>query len=236
MLNHGNTLVQLLHYLSLTSCESDWTLPTAAQLLLSQSQQGNLVGHQLRLSNVLERIYRHNCEPLYATNTSRRKQETFLYEYPLHRVLLPTKTHNRILLFGSTHLNHGRHFDYWNQPLHMRMHVCYLYCHEGGLCCYTVIYIENLLRPLQLFYFHFWPIYWLSFVIHTRARDSNLATPEYKSEAIPLEPSCSVWIFSLSPPLSPAKEKMFMQKLLSSIFGLRERERERERESNDRIE
>jgi hypothetical protein len=30
-------------------------------------------------------------EPLYATNTSHRKQETFLYEYPLHCVLLPTK-------------------------------------------------------------------------------------------------------------------------------------------------
>jgi hypothetical protein len=32
-----------------------------------------------------------NCEPLYATNTSHNKQEIFLYEYPLHFVLLPTK-------------------------------------------------------------------------------------------------------------------------------------------------
>jgi hypothetical protein len=32
-----------------------------------------------------------SCEPLYATNTSNRKQETFIYyECPLHRVLLPT--------------------------------------------------------------------------------------------------------------------------------------------------
>jgi hypothetical protein len=61
------------------------------------------------------------------------------------------KTLNGTLLFGSTHFKHGRHFDYWNQPLNMRMCVCYL-----------VIYIENLLHPLQLFYFHLWPIYWLS--------------------------------------------------------------------------
>jgi hypothetical protein len=30
-------------------------------------------------------------EQLYATDTSRHKQETFLYEYPLHWVILPTK-------------------------------------------------------------------------------------------------------------------------------------------------
>jgi hypothetical protein len=38
----------------------------------------------------------------------------------------------------------------------MRTGVCYLDCHEAGLCCYLVIHIENLLRPLQLFYFHLW--------------------------------------------------------------------------------
>jgi hypothetical protein len=32
-----------------------------------------------------------SCEPLYATNTSHRKQQTFRYEYPLHWVMLPTK-------------------------------------------------------------------------------------------------------------------------------------------------
>jgi hypothetical protein len=44
------------------------------------------------------------------------------------------------------------------------MRVCYLDCYEVGLCCYLVIHIENLLRPLQLFYFHLWPIYWLFLV------------------------------------------------------------------------
>jgi hypothetical protein len=51
---------------------------TAAQLLLSQSQQGDMVGRHLRLSNVLERIYRPNCESLYAINNSHSKQEIFL--------------------------------------------------------------------------------------------------------------------------------------------------------------
>jgi hypothetical protein len=46
----------------------------------------------------------------------------------------------------------------------MSMRVCYLYCHEPGLFWYLVIHIENLLRPLQLFYFHLWHIYWLSLV------------------------------------------------------------------------
>jgi hypothetical protein len=46
----------------------------------------------------------------------------------------------------------------------MCMRGCYLDWHEIGLCCYLVIHIENLLRPLQLFYFHLWPIYWLSLV------------------------------------------------------------------------
>jgi hypothetical protein len=76
----------------------------------------------------------------------------------------PQKTHSRSLLFGSTHLKYGRHFDNWNQPLNMRMRICYVECLEAGQCCYLVIHIENLLRTLQLFYFHLWPIYWLSVV------------------------------------------------------------------------
>jgi hypothetical protein len=44
-----------------------------------------------------------SCKPLYVTKTSHCKQETFLCEYPLHWVLLPTKkTHNRMLLLGTT--------------------------------------------------------------------------------------------------------------------------------------
>jgi hypothetical protein len=43
----------------------------------------------------------------------------------------------------------------------MHMRVCYLDCHDAGLCCYLVVHIENPLRPLQLFYFCLWLIYWL---------------------------------------------------------------------------
>jgi hypothetical protein len=80
----------------------------------------------------------------------------------LHRVLLPTKrkAHNRTLLFSITLLKHGQHFDYWNQTMNMHMSTFYIDCHEAQLCCYIVIYTENLLHPLQLFYFHLWPIYW----------------------------------------------------------------------------
>jgi hypothetical protein len=103
-------------------------------------------------------------EPFYATNTSQHKQETFIYEYPLHWVLLPIKTYDRNLLFGNTLLMHGRNFDYWIQPLNMRMSVYYLNCHAARLCCYLIMHIENLLHPLQLFYFYLRPIYWLPFV------------------------------------------------------------------------
>jgi hypothetical protein len=43
----------------------------------------------------------------YATNTSHSKQEIFLHEYPLHWVLLHTKTHNRTLLSRSILLKHA---------------------------------------------------------------------------------------------------------------------------------
>jgi hypothetical protein len=95
------------------------------------------------------------CEPPYATNTSHRKQETFRYQYPLTRVLFPIKkTQNKTMFFGLTFLKGGSNFDYGNQPLNMCIRGCYLDCHKAGLCCYLVIQIENLLRLLQLFYFH----------------------------------------------------------------------------------
>jgi hypothetical protein len=74
------------------------------------------------------------------------------------------KTHNGTLISVSILLKHGHHLDYWNYPLHMRMGVCYLDCHESVLCCYLVIHIENFFLPLQLFYFNLWPIYCISFI------------------------------------------------------------------------
>jgi hypothetical protein len=54
----------------------------------------------------------------------------------------PHKTHNKTLIFRTLLENCG-HFDYWNQRLNMRMRICYLDCHEAGLCCYLVIHIET---------------------------------------------------------------------------------------------
>jgi hypothetical protein len=88
----------------------------------------------------VERISRPSCEPLYATNTSQCTHETFLYEYSLHWVLLPTKKmHNRTLFFGITFLKHCHHSDYRDHSLNMGTHVSHLDCDEAGPCCYLVI-------------------------------------------------------------------------------------------------
>jgi hypothetical protein len=112
--------------LSLSSCQLESTLPLAAQLLLSQPRNGDLVWYLIRHSNVLERISPPSCEPLYGTNISHRKHIIFIYEYSLHRVLLPKKRTKKTLIFGSILLKQGRHFDYWTQPLNICMCVCYL--------------------------------------------------------------------------------------------------------------
>jgi hypothetical protein len=99
-------------------------------------------------------VSRPSCQPLYRTNTSHREQETFLYEYLYIEFFYTDKTQNRKLLFGSTPLQHGRHFDNWNQPLNMRMRACYLYCHAAGLCCdlvihrKTITFITDFLLPI----------------------------------------------------------------------------------------
>jgi hypothetical protein len=150
--------------------------PQHRRLLTVISANPALLFQPLRHQWNVCHVSRHSCEPLRATNTSGRKQETFLYEYRLHGVFLPQLMHNRTPLFGSTILKHGHLFDYWNQPQNVRLRSCYLDCHEAGLCCYLVIHIETLLCPLQLFYFHLLPIYWLSLVYvisHYRRRTGS---------------------------------------------------------------
>jgi hypothetical protein len=72
----------LYQYVETRSIEVFW--------LLSQPLP-HLVGYHLQLLNVLERISRLRYEPLYATNTSHRKLETFLYYYPFQWIHLFTK-------------------------------------------------------------------------------------------------------------------------------------------------
>jgi hypothetical protein len=88
------------------------------------------------------------------------------------------KTHNGTLFLVSTLLKHGRHFDYWNQHFKMDMCGCYLNCHEAGLWCYLVIHVENLLHPLQIFYFHLWPIYTHCLVPSEVRAEDKLTTSE----------------------------------------------------------
>jgi hypothetical protein len=108
------------------------------------------------------------CHPVL--NRFTRKKISTVYRKHLFTNILstesfcPQKKHNKTLFFGITLLKHSRSFDYWNLHLNMRMRVCYLDCHEAGLCCYLVIHIENLLQQLQLFYLHLWLMYWLSLV------------------------------------------------------------------------
>jgi hypothetical protein len=117
---------------------------------------GPPAGHHLRLSNVPERTSRPNCELLYTTNTSHPKQEIFLYKYPLYWVLLPTKYAQQNADLRQYSPQTWLSFYYWNQPLNIWMYICCLDCHEAELCCHLVMQIENLLHPLQLFYFHLW--------------------------------------------------------------------------------
>jgi hypothetical protein len=92
-------------------------------------------------------------------------------------------TRNKTLFFVSRLLKNGRHFDYWHHPLNTRMGVCYLDCHEAGLCCYLVIHIEKLLCPLQPFCFHLCPVYWLSLITWRRFRYlMTLCTSECRTE------------------------------------------------------
>jgi hypothetical protein len=111
-----------------------------------------------------QRKYAAKMEPLYATNISQYKQKTFLYEYPLHWVLLPTKNVPKrcssVIHSSSTVAILTTKTSLWTCACK-----CYLDCHEAGLCCYLLIHIENLLYPLQLFYFHLCPIYWLFLIL-----------------------------------------------------------------------
>jgi hypothetical protein len=113
----------------------------------------------------------------------------------------PEKTHNRTLFFDSTLLKHSGYFDYWNPPLNMRMFVCYLECHEAGLCCYLVIHIENLLRQLQLFYFHCdlftdSPSYWTWRMTEPYLQSPYIVVPTQGCHVISQTQRSSLLIFS----------------------------------------
>jgi hypothetical protein len=77
----------------------------------------------------------------------------------LNRVLLPTKK-NAVIHSSSTVTILTTKTSLWTCACLSAT----LSVKKMGLCCYLVIHIENLLHPLQLFYFHLWPIYRLSLI------------------------------------------------------------------------
>jgi hypothetical protein len=72
------TLIHFSHRLTSAS------KPAAEKFLTVVSVTSAPPFPHFRLSNVLERIYRTNCDSLYTTDTSHLKQETFLYENHFH--------------------------------------------------------------------------------------------------------------------------------------------------------
>jgi hypothetical protein len=131
--------------------------PTAWKFLNVVSATSAFPFRPLRHQRNVYHVSEPRCEPPYASLTSHRNQETF-YQYLLHWVLLPPKKRINNTAFYSTFLMHGRHFDYWNYLLNMRMRACDLGHLEAELCCCLVIRIENLWSPLQLFYFQLCPL------------------------------------------------------------------------------
>jgi hypothetical protein len=90
--------------------------------------------HHLRLSNVFENISRPSCE-------------RFTWQISFALSPFAHKNAQQAATFRYTS-KHGRHYGHWNRPVNLSMRVCYLDCHEAGMCCYLVIHRENLLRPL----------------------------------------------------------------------------------------
>jgi hypothetical protein len=104
--------------------------------LLSQPLPFQPLRHQRNLCHVSW----PSCEPLCATNIPTASRKRFIMNILCIESFWPQETCNRMLPFGSTLLKNSRHFDYWNQPLNIRMRVCYRDCHEVRLCCYLVIH------------------------------------------------------------------------------------------------
>jgi hypothetical protein len=86
-------------------------------------------------------VSRPTYEPLYGKKLPTINRKDFFMNILYTESFLPQEMYNRMLLFDSTILKHSGHFDYWNQPLNVRMRACYLHWHEAGLCCYLVIHI-----------------------------------------------------------------------------------------------
>jgi hypothetical protein len=80
-----STLIRLSHHFTSALKPTAWSLLSVVSATFAPPFQP--LRHQQNVWHVSRPI----CEKLYATNTSHCKQETLIYEYPLHWVLLPTE-------------------------------------------------------------------------------------------------------------------------------------------------
>jgi hypothetical protein len=141
-------------YLDILSNNIDTLVPSLYQYIETRSIEvlgllsqplPHLVGHNVRFSNALERISRPCYEPLRATHTSHLNISLWI-SFSLSS-FAHKKNHNRTLLFVSILLKHGRHVDYSNQPLNIRVHV---YCVDSW--SFTVLLPSDTLRnPITSF-------------------------------------------------------------------------------------
>jgi hypothetical protein len=99
---YGPPLTHTYTYIHTSSCQLEITLRPAAQLLLSQSQQGDLVGHHLQLPNVREKISRPICDRFMRQILPTMNRKPFFMNILALSPFVRKKTHNIPLLFGST--------------------------------------------------------------------------------------------------------------------------------------
>jgi hypothetical protein len=100
MLNHGNTLVQLLHCLSVSSCQLDSTLAPTAQLLMSQSQERDLMGIICGFRTPFREFLDSVMSPFMRQTLPTVDRKHFFMNIFCIDSFCPQKTHNRTLLSG----------------------------------------------------------------------------------------------------------------------------------------
>jgi hypothetical protein len=89
-------------FLDISSTNTDTPAPRCTSVLKpTEYKSFDFYVNHFRTSDFylfISEISATKVELLYATNTSHRKQETFLYEYPLHWVLFLTKKNKNAAL------------------------------------------------------------------------------------------------------------------------------------------
>jgi hypothetical protein len=123
MLNHGNTLMQLLHCLSLSSCQLDSALPPAAQLLCCNLNRatwsGIICDFRTSLTEFLNPVVNRFTQQILPTMNRKHVFVDILTLSPFaHK-----RMHNVMLLFNGILMKHSHYFDYWKTSEHAYTHL-----------------------------------------------------------------------------------------------------------------